>query len=89
IGFAAGMLDIEAGAVSDNPLLLDDGDVVSGGNFHAEAVGFAADMLANATAEIGGMAERRVAMLIDHGQSGLPPFLTGAGGLTSGFMSLQ
>ncbi len=90
IGFAAGMLEIEARSVSDNPLLLlDDGDVVSGGNFHAEAVGFAADMLANATAEIGGMAERRIAMLIDHSQSGLPPFLTGDGGLTSGFMSLQ
>lgn len=89
IGAAAGMLEIEAGAVSDNPLLLDGGEVVSGGNFHAEAVGFATDMLANVVAEIGGMSERRIAFLIDQGMSGLPAFLTGPGGLTSGFMSLQ
>jgi histidine ammonia-lyase len=90
IGFAAGMLETEANSVSDNPLLLmDTGEVVSGGNFHAEAVGFAADMLANVAAEIGGMSERRTAFLIDASMSGLPPFLTGSSGLTSGFMSLQ
>jgi len=90
IGFAAGMLETEANSVSDNPLLLmDTGEVVSGGNFHAEAVGFAADMLANVVAEIGGMSERRTAFLIDASMSGLPAFLTGGSGLTSGFMSLQ
>jgi histidine ammonia-lyase len=90
IGFAAGMLETEANSVSDNPLLLmDTGEVVSGGNFHAEAVGFAADMLANVAAEIGGMSERRTAFLIDASMSGLPAFLTGGSGLTSGFMSLQ
>jgi histidine ammonia-lyase len=87
---AGRMLEIEAAGASDNPLvLLDTGEVLSGGNFHAEPVAFAADMLANAICEIGGMSERRIAFLIDAAMSGLPPFLTGPTGLTSGFMSLQ
>src|SRR5450830_1104236 len=68
---------IEANAVTDNPLLFRDGDevnIVSGGNFHAEPVAFAADTLALAIAEIGSIAERRIALLIDATLSGLPPF---------------
>lgn len=88
--FACSMLETEARSVSDNPLIFaDNGDVISGGNFHAEPVAFAADALANVVAEIGGMAERRIAFLLDGSMSGLPPFLTGGSGLTSGFMSLQ
>jgi histidine ammonia-lyase len=83
-------LEIEANSVTDNPLLIaETGEVVSAGNFHAEPVAFAADMLAIVLSEIGAMSERRVAFLTDHSLSGLPAFLTDAGGLTSGFMSLQ
>ena len=81
---------IEANAVTDNPLLFDDGDggshIVSGGNFHAEPVAFAADTLALAIAEIGALAERRIALLIDANLSGLPAFLVREPGLNSGFM---
>ena len=80
-------LATEADAVSDNPLVFaETGEVLSGGNFHAEPVAFAADILALATAEIGSLAERRVAMLTDGSISGLPPFLTRRPGLNSGFM---
>ena len=75
----------EANAVTDNPLVFDD-CMVSGGNFHAEPVAFAADNLALAIAEVGAIAERRIAMLIDPGISRLPPFLTADAGLHSGFM---
>ena len=78
---------IEANAVTDNPLLFpDDGAIVSGGNFHAEPVAFAADTLALAIAEIGALAERRIALLIDANLSGLPAFLVREPGLNSGFM---
>src|SRR5450830_1711526 len=80
---------IEANAVTDNPLLFRDGDevnIVSGGNFHAEPVAFAADTLALAIAEIGSIAERRIALLIDATLSGLPPFLVRDPGVNSGFM---
>jgi histidine ammonia-lyase len=88
---AASVLETEADAVSDNPLVFaDTGEVVSGGNFHAEPVAFAADHLALAAAEIGSIAERRVAMLIDPALSfGLPAFLTPSPGLNSGFMLAQ
>ena len=87
---AAATLAIEANGVSDNPLiLLDTGEVLSGGNFHAEPVAFAADMIALAVCEIGSLAERRVAMLIDPALSGLPAFLTPRPGLNSGFMLPQ
>ncbi|MBV8124895.1 MAG: histidine ammonia-lyase [Burkholderiaceae bacterium] len=80
----------EANAVTDNPLIVhrDDGSayMVSGGNFHAEPVALAADALACAIAEVGAIAERRIAMLIDTGVSRLPPFLTENAGLNSGFM---
>ncbi|RQH07585.1 aromatic amino acid lyase, partial [Paraburkholderia dinghuensis] len=76
-----------ANAVSDNPLIFPDtGEVLSGGNFHAEPVAFAADNLALAAAEIGALAERRIALLIDATLSGLPPFLVKDGGVNSGFM---
>ncbi|WP_422017421.1 histidine ammonia-lyase [Roseateles sp.] len=82
---AAQVLVREANAVTDNPLVFDD-TMVSGGNFHAEPVAFAADNLALAIAEVGAIAERRIAMLIDPGISRLPPFLTADAGLHSGFM---
>ena len=77
----------EANAVTDNPLVFaDDGAMLSGGNFHAEPVALAADGIALAIAEVGAIAERRIAMLIDSGVSRLPPFLTEDAGLNSGFM---
>lgn len=88
---SAQTLLIEANAVTDNPLIFpgENGEpdrVISGGNFHAEPVAFASDILALAIAEIGGLAERRVALLIDASISGLPPFLVPSAGLNSGFM---
>ena len=83
-------LSIEANGVSDNPLIFADTDeALSGGNFHAEPVAFAADMIAMALCEIGSIAERRIAMLIDPALSGLPAFLTPHPGLNSGFMIPQ
>ena len=87
---AATTLAIEANGVTDNPLIMiDTGEALSGGNFHAEPVAFAADMIALALCEIGSIAERRVAMLMDPGLSGLPAFLTPRPGLNSGFMIPQ
>ena len=78
---------IEANAVTDNPLIFPEtGEIISGGNFHAEPVAFAADTLALAIAEIGALSERRIALLIDATLSGLPPFLVGDPGVNSGFM---
>ncbi|WEM43615.1 histidine ammonia-lyase [Photobacterium sp. DA100] len=90
IRHSADILEIEANAVSDNPLVFaDDGDIISGGNFHAEPVAMAADNLALAIAEIGSLSERRMALLIDSGLSKLPPFLVDNGGVNSGFMIAQ
>ncbi|TXS96064.1 histidine ammonia-lyase [Parahaliea maris] len=90
IRFAAQTLLDEANGVSDNPLVFSDsGDILSGGNFHAEPVAMAADMLAIALAEIGSLSERRMALLIDSSLSGLPPFLVENGGVNSGFMIAQ
>ncbi|MDJ0278060.1 histidine ammonia-lyase [Sphingomonas sp. 2R-10] len=87
---AAATLTIEANGVSDNPLIFADTDeALSGGNFHAEPVAFAADIIALALCEIGSIAERRVAMLVDPALSGLPAFLTPQPGLNSGFMIPQ
>ena len=87
---AATTLGIEANSVSDNPLVFSDTDeVLSGGNFHAEPVAFAADMIAMALCEIGSLSERRLAMLVDPALSGLPAFLTPKPGLNSGFMIPQ
>jgi histidine ammonia-lyase len=83
-------LEVEANAVTDNPLLFGEtGDVLSGGNFHAEPVAFAADILALALAEIGSLSERRIAVLVDPKMSGLPAFLVQNSGLNSGFMIAQ
>ena len=89
---AADTLAAEANGVTDNPLIFADGEeaeALSGGNFHAEPVAFAADMIALALCEIGSLAERRVAMLVDPALSGLPAFLTPHPGLNSGFMIPQ
>ena len=83
-------LELEANAVTDNPLLfVEGGDVLSGGNFHAEPVAFAADTLALALAEIGNLSERRTAVLVDPKMSGLPAFLVENSGVNSGFMIAQ
>ena len=80
-------LETEANAVTDNPLVLSDDTVVSGGNFHAEPVAFAADQIALAVCEIGSIAQRRIALLVDPALShGLPAFLTKQPGLNSGLM---
>ncbi len=87
---AADLLANEANGVSDNPLIFaDSNEALSGGNFHAEPVAFAADMIAMAVCEIGSIAERRIAMLIDPALSSLPAFLTPRPGLNSGFMVPQ
>lgn len=86
----AATLVTEANAVTDNPLIFaDTGEVISGGNFHAEPVAFAADVLALACAEIGSITERRIALLVDPKMSGLPAFLTPESGVNSGFMMAQ
>ena len=85
--YAAGVIGREINAVSDNPLVFADTDeIISGGNFHAEPVALAADAMAVAIAEIGALAERRIALLTDQHMGGLPPFLVADPGLNSGFM---
>jgi histidine ammonia-lyase len=87
---AASTLHTEANGVTDNPLIFSEPDTaLSGGNFHAEPVAFAADIIALAVCEIGSLAERRIAMLVDPALSGLPAFLTPKPGLNSGFMIPQ
>ncbi|WFE09725.1 histidine ammonia-lyase [Taylorella equigenitalis] len=88
INQAGHTLITEANAVTDNPLIFDGDEpiAISGGNFHAEPVAFAADILALALCELGSMSERRIAMLIDKNLSGLPSFLVQNAGLNSGFM---
>ena len=87
---AAGVLALEVNAVTDNPLVFaDTGDVLSGGNFHAEPVALAADAVAVALAEVGNISERRIALLVDSRMSGLPPYLVEESGLNSGFMLAQ
>jgi histidine ammonia-lyase len=87
---AAEVLVVEANAVSDNPLVFAaEGDVISGGNFHAEPVAMAADNMALAIAEIGSLSERRISLMMDKHMSQLPPFLVGNGGVNSGFMIAQ
>ncbi len=87
---AAKIIETEANAVSDNPLIfIDEGDILSGGNFHAQPVAFAADNMALAISEIGSMSERRMAMLLDSNMCQLPAFLVEDAGVNSGFMIAQ
>ncbi|TFI58938.1 histidine ammonia-lyase [Sphingomonas parva] len=87
---AARTLEIEANAVTDNPVVFAEAEeALSGGNFHAEPVAFAADMLTMALCEIGSISERRTAVLVDPKMSGLPPFLVRDSGVNSGFMIAQ
>jgi histidine ammonia-lyase len=87
---AARTLTIEAAAVTDNPIVFPDEDsAISGGNFHAQPVAFAADMISMALCEVGSLSERRIAVLIDPKMSGLPPFLTQDSGVNSGLMIPQ
>lgn len=87
---AAAIIEIEANAVSDNPLIfVEEGDILSGGNFHAQPIAFAADNMALAIAEIGGMSERRMALMLDAQLSQLPAFLVEDAGVNSGFMIAQ
>ena len=80
----------EADAVTDNPIVFPEtGEIISGGNFHAEPVAFAADQTALVICELGSLSERRLAMMTDSSLSGLPPFLTDDPGVNSGFMSGQ
>jgi len=90
LAFAAGVVLREANAVTDNPLVFAaEGEVLSGGNFHAEPIALASDVMALALAEIGSLAERRIALLTDSRMSELPPFLVTDSGVNSGFMIAQ
>ncbi len=90
IRHASRTLEIEANAVTDNPIVFAASDeAISGGNFHAQPVAFAADMLAMALCEVGSISERRTAVLVDPKMSGLPPFLVTDSGVNSGFMIAQ
>ncbi len=90
IRYCATTLATEVNAVSDNPLVFsEEGDILSGGNFHAEPVGIAADTLAISLCEVGSISERRIAILVDKNMSGLPPFLVKDSGVNSGFMIAQ
>ena len=87
---AGSVLAIEAAAATDNPLVLTErGEILSGGNFHAEPVAFAADQIALAVSEIGALTERRLALLVDPAMSELPAFLTPEPGINSGFMAAE
>jgi histidine ammonia-lyase len=87
---AARTLTIEAGAVTDNPIVFPDEDTaISGGNFHAQPVAFAADIIAMAMCEVGSISERRTSVLVDPKMSGLPAFLTDDPGVNSGLMIPQ
>ena len=87
---AARTLTVEAGAVTDNPIVFPDEDTaISGGNFHAQPVAFASDIISMALCEVGSLSERRIGVLIDPKMSGLPPFLTQDSGVNSGLMIPQ
>ncbi|HVB26282.1 MAG TPA: histidine ammonia-lyase, partial [Mycobacteriales bacterium] len=90
LGFARGVLEIELGAVVDNPVIADDGEVLTTGNFHGEPLAFAADQLAMALSELASISERRTDRLLDPAFSrGLPPFLAPGAGTNSGYMLAQ
>ena len=90
LDFARRTAEVELGSAIDNPIVLENGDVESNGNFHGEPLAFAADFLAIAVSEIGSIAERRVDRLLDpHRSQGLPPFLAEEPGVNSGLMVAQ
>jgi histidine ammonia-lyase len=90
IRYASDVLTVEMNSATDNPLFFpEEGEVMSGGNFHGQPVAIAMDFLALAVHEIGSFSERRIARLVDHKLSGLPPFLTSRSGLSSGMMVPQ
>ena len=90
IEFATGMVVTELNAATDNPLVFDDGTIISGGNFHGQPVAMALDVLAIALTNLATIAERRIDRLVHPDlNQGLPPFLTGDAGVSSGFMMAQ
>ncbi len=90
LDFARRIAEVELSSAIDNPIVLENGDVESNGNFHGEPLAFAADFLAIAAAEVGSIAERRVDRLLDpHRSQGLPPFLAEEPGVNSGLMVAQ
>ncbi len=90
IGYAAAAVGRELNAVTDNPLIMPNGDIVSGGNFHGQPVALAMDFLGIALAELASISERRIERLVNPSLSnGLPAFLAPRGGLNSGFMIVQ
>ncbi len=91
LGFARGVLEREIGSVTDNPIVLpEDGEILSGGNFHGQPVSVAMDALAAATVGVASMSDRRLYRLLDpHTNNGLPAFLVADSGLNSGFMIVQ
>ena len=90
LGYAAGVVEVEANAATDNPMVFaDDGEMLSGGNFHGEPVALAADVLAIAVAQLATISERRTERLVNPALCGLPAFLTRDGGLESGLMLAQ
>jgi histidine ammonia-lyase len=90
VGYATGVLEIEANSATDNPLVFaDTEEVISGGNFHGEPVAIAMDAAAIAVAEIAGISERRTEAMLDPAFSELPPFLTRHAGVDSGYMVSQ
>ena len=90
LAHARRVIDIELGAVVDNPVIVPDGEVMTTGNFHGEPLAFAADMLAMAVSELASISERRVDRMLDPAFSrGLPPFLAPDAGTNSGFMLAQ
>ncbi len=89
VAFAAGKVEIEINSATDNPLVFEDGAVLSGGNFHGAPVAMACDVAALALTDLASIAERRIERLVNPNLSGLPPFLVEEGGLHSGFMIAQ
>lgn len=90
LDFARRVASVELSSAIDNPVVMENGDVESNGNFHGEPLAFAADFLAIAAAEVGAIAERRVDRLLDpHRSEGLPPFLAAEPGVNSGLMVAQ
>jgi histidine ammonia-lyase len=88
--FCRSVFEIEINSATDNPLVFaDEGDVVSGGNFHGQPLALALDFAAIATAELGNISERRVEQLVNPTLSGLPPFLVPQSGIHSGYMMAQ